>query len=80
MPDPGGRDESLIGVRRWHADVDDGRVWLLCGNECHKLRYVGGLADDLDLGLAQEVDDPFPRQQLVLGDDDSHDITGSKCS
>ena len=48
-----GGDEPLVGVCRWHLDVDDGDVGCVLPDLFEQLVGVLGLADDVDAGVAR---------------------------
>ena len=66
------RADALVGEARRQAHVDDRQVGLVAGDDAQQALAVLGLGDDLDLALAQQRDEPFAQQRVVLGDHDPH--------
>ena len=75
VADPLGGDETFVGVGRRHLDVDDGDVRRRATDLVEELVGVLGLTDDVDAGVAEEVDDAFAGEQRVVGDYDAHGIS-----
>src|SRR3954451_4447758 len=73
-PDGRGRTQTLVGLRRRHADVDQRDVGLVCADLAQQVLRVSGLADDVHAGLLQQAYDALTQQDAVLGYDDSHGI------
>ena len=70
-----GRDESLVGERRRHADVDDRDIGMLAGHDPKELLRVVDLADDVDARALEEARRPLPQEHRVVGDHDAHGIS-----
>jgi len=66
------RAQALVGVRRRHPDVGDRHVRSLRADVPQQLVGIARLADDVEAGRLQQVDDPDPQQHRVLGDDHAH--------
>ena len=63
-----GRVDALALEGRRHADVADDHLGLVLGGRGQQLGMVGGLADDLDVGLAaQERVDARAHEEVVVG-------------
>ena len=70
--DIGPREQSrgLDAVQVRHADVQQAHVRAQLARECDGLPSVGGLTDDLDVGLAgQDRGEPNADDALVIGDE-----------
>ena len=67
--------EPFVGVRRRHADVDDGDVRRLVLHLAEELLGVAGLADHLEPRLGEEAGDALPKEDGVVGDHDPHGIS-----
>ena len=68
---------GLEAVHDRHADVHQHDVGALAGHERHRLGAVGGLTDDLDVGLTVEQHrEAAAHERLVVGDDhpDRHSV------
>jgi hypothetical protein len=46
-------DDSFVGMRRGHPDVDDCCVWALQAHGAEERGGVVGLADDIDAGACE---------------------------
>ena len=66
------RPQTLVGLRRRHADVDDRHVRAVRAHLQHQLVGVPGLADDLEAGVLEQAGDPLAEQHGVLGQHDAH--------
>src|SRR4029453_6223204 len=63
---------ALVGVGRWHADVDQRHVGTGQADLVEQAAGVLGLGDHLDVGVLQEADDALAGEQGVVGDDYPH--------
>ena len=72
-----GGDQPFVGVCRRHPDVEDGHVRPMHADGRHRLGRVASLRDDVAAHLAQDSDDPGPREHRVVGDDYPHGSTNS---
>src|SRR3954452_3818167 len=64
--------DSLVGLRRRHADVHDRHVGLVLVDRGEQLLRVVRLGNDLDAFAAEEGRDALAHQPAVVGDHDSH--------
>ncbi len=67
-----GGDETFVGVGRRHADVDDGDVRVLRRDFAEQHVGIGGLADDLHTGVAEQAGDSRAGDHHVVGDHYAH--------
>ena len=65
-------DESLVGVGRRHADVDDRHVGVVLVHRAQQLVAVVGLRRDVEARLLQERGDALAHEQVVVRDHDAH--------
>src|SRR6266511_4670882 len=72
LPDPIGRDESLVRVGGWHLDVDDGNVRPPTLDEGEERLGIAGLACDLEPGVREDPRDTLADERGVIGDHDAH--------
>ena len=73
-PDLAGRDEPLVGVGRWHADVDDRDLGLVHRDVAHQVGGVVGLGENVEAGLDEQPHDALAQQDRVLGDHHGHRV------
>src|SRR5207302_9559599 len=59
-------------VEARHLDVEDGQVGLVRPSELHCLDPVAGLADDVETGAREHLDEVESDDRLVLGDEAPH--------
>ena len=71
-------DKPFVGVRRWHADVDDRGVGPCKPDVAEELIGVFGLGDHLDAGISQQAHNALPREHDVVGDDYPHGISARR--
>src|SRR3954447_1218913 len=74
---PGGGDQPLVAVGRWHADVDDRDVWLLSLDQPEQGIGLGAFPGHLDVHVRQQARHPRPEEHDVVGDHDPHGIVTS---
>ena len=67
-PDLGGGHQSIVGVARRHADVDDGDVGHVGAHLEHEVVGVVRAADHLVPGVPQQRRDALAQQRIVVGD------------
>ena len=70
-----GRTDSLVGVRRWHADVDDRDVRALVLDQHHQLLGIARFPDHLAPCLAEQPHDACAHEKRVVSDDYAHGIS-----
>src|SRR6185312_8223887 len=64
--------DPLVGEAGWQPHVDDRQVGLVGADDPQQALAVLGLGDDLDLVFAEQRDQAFAQEQLVLGDHYPH--------
>src|SRR5262249_42680629 len=74
LADLRGGAQALVGVRRRHADVDDGDVGLVGVDLAQQVLGVARLADDLHAGVLEQPRDAFAQQHAVVGQPYTHGI------
>jgi hypothetical protein len=67
--------DAFVGVRGWHADVDDRHVRLRAGNEPQRFGRVARQADDLMPRLGEQAGNALARDERVVGDRYPHGIS-----
>ena len=72
-----GRAETLVGVRRRHADVDDRHVREMFPGGPQQGVRVDDLGNDLETGVRQQPRDAFTNEQRVVGEDEPQGHGGS---
>ncbi len=65
-----GRSETLVGVGRWHSDVDDRDVGMMIPDRREELSRVAGLCDDLEAGFHEQPGDSFPEKDGIVREND----------
>src|SRR5215831_11330624 len=70
-----GGDQALVGVGRWHLDIDDRDVGTRQLDVAVQLPGRACLTDDVEARLGQQTVKPVPEQHLIVGDHDSHGIS-----
>src|SRR5262245_39954696 len=71
------RDQSLVAVGRWHADVDDRHVRRIVRDERDEVRCGADRADHVDALLRPQAGEAFSDEEGVFGDDHAHGIAAS---
>ena len=72
-PGPARARRRLEAVDHRHPDVEEAHVGPDAAGERHRLGAVGGLADDLDVGLrVEDHAEPGAHELLVVGDEHAH--------
>ncbi len=64
-----GGPETLIGVRRWHPDVDDHHVRQVFSSCAQKTIRVVDLRDDIESCVDEEARDALPDEHRIVGED-----------
>ena len=70
-----GGAQALVGVRRWHPNVDDRDIGLVADDLQEQVVRALCLSDHVDPGFAQQGREPVADQQAVIGNHDPHGIT-----
>jgi len=60
-----------LGLRGRHADVDDCDVGAGLPHELGERVGIAGCADDIEAFTFEKARDPFPQENVVLGDHDA---------
>jgi hypothetical protein len=55
----------------WHPDVDEQQVGLLLAAGPNRGRTITGLSDDVEARALEQAGKPFPKQHVVVGQDDT---------
>ena len=76
--DPLGRQETLVGVRGRHSDVDHGSIGLLEPDLTKQSLGVLGLGHHLDSGVLEQPDDSLAGDHHVIGYHYSHGISACR--
>jgi hypothetical protein len=63
--------EALGPVVGRHSDVEDGHVWTLAVDQLERARRVPSLPGDLEPLVDEEVREPRPEQDRIVGHDDA---------
>src|SRR5205807_3862788 len=63
------RTQSVVCPARWHLDVDDSDVRLVCERLAQERLRIACLADDVEPGLGEQTPDSLAHQNVVLADD-----------
>src|SRR3954451_487404 len=64
--------DALVGLRRRHADVDDGHIGLVLVHRREQLVGARGLGDDFDAPAPYERRDALAHERAVVRDHDAH--------
>ena len=68
----GGGEQSLVGERGRHTDVDDGNIRNVPAHDRHQLVDVRRLPHDLEAGFRQEPSESLSKQDRIVGDNYPH--------
>ncbi len=77
-PDGERRHQTLVRVRRRHADIDNDRIRAKRPHQGKELGGVPRLSGDLDTGLREDAGETLPEQDGIVGKDHTHGIPGTK--
>ena len=66
--------QSLVGVRRWHPDVDHHDVGPCSATAASSASRVGHRGAHLEAAVLEQPDQPFPHHRGVLGDHHPHAV------
>ena len=75
LADDLGRAQSLVGVRRWHPDVDDRDVRAGALDQLEQAVAVGGEPDDFEAGFFEQPGEAFAQDDRVVGQRYAHGIS-----
>ena len=67
--------QTVVGVRRRHADVDDRQVGLVQVDDPEQFVGIADGGDDILAGVGQDAGQSGPQEHGVLGDHDPHGIS-----
>ena len=70
--DLGRGPRPLVGVTRWHANVEDDEIWTVFGDRDDQSLGISERCDDVVSGVGEEPPESLAEEHLVLDDHDSH--------
>ena len=66
------RAQALVGVGRWHPDIDDGDVREMFPSGSQQGVRVADLSNDVESRVDQKSRDAFTNEHRVVGKDQPH--------